>query len=205
MNLDPDAQNSSGSSSPHSCASPTAAAAGQQQQEQWGQPQQYEALPVPAATQQQQQQHQQQYVAGSPLEAVAEESCTEPTPAAAAAGRDGGSSSSARRSEPASSDNQRQQPCRRHSQPLLRPASAVKNQGCHGLDAVASKTAELRVLLAEDNAINMKVGWLSTLAAYKSTHGVSYFVDVHCPSAVENQGCIVGTTAVTELWRYHVS
>jgi hypothetical protein len=42
--------------------------------------------------------------------------------------------------------------------PLLKPATAVKQQGC-GLDAVAggSKTAALRVLLAEDNAINMKV------------------------------------------------
>jgi hypothetical protein len=44
--------------------------------------------------------------------------------------------------------------------PLLKPATAVKQQGC-GLEAVAggSKTAALRVLLAEDNAINMKVGF----------------------------------------------
>ncbi|WIA44333.1 hypothetical protein OEZ86_007123 [Tetradesmus obliquus] len=45
-----------------------------------------------------------------------------------------------------------------HPDSRLAAAAAVKQQGC-GLDAVAggSKTAALRVLLAEDNAINMKV------------------------------------------------
>jgi hypothetical protein len=46
--------------------------------------------------------------------------------------------------------------------PLLKPATVVKQQGC-GLDAVAggSKSAALRVLLAEDNAINVQ--WTCSL------------------------------------------